>query len=250
VLDSSGNPDSSIAPVFKTNEDITLESQRVLLTQLAAADPEKYMAAAITAGHSAAALKATIDHQRATEINQAKNLELTGAKLTQAIKAADQHHAESMARLKQMGESLGRPLGVSDDGTKLLYENPKGGKLIEIPVPEGFSKLFPKVTGDKPVREIPAETVKAFTTRYFAEGVTPEVQLAMRTDNPAIAAAAGLGVPNFGAIPARTSGGSDATSGAGSALIDEPPAPRSRAGAGNPAAELGCKYTPAVMDAG
>ena len=251
VLDRDGNPDPSKAPVFKTNEEITLESQRVLLTQLAAADPEKYMAAAMTAGHSAAALKATIDHQRVTEINQAKTLALTGKRLDQAIKAADQHHAEAMARLKQMGESLGRPLGVSDDGTKLLYDNPKGGRLIEIPVPDGFSKLFPKVTGDKPVREIPAETVRAFSTRYFAEGVTPEAQLAMRTDNPAIAAAAGIGVtPNFGAIPARPSGSSESASGAGGALVEEPPTPRRGAGAGNPAMGLGRTYTPPVMDAG
>jgi hypothetical protein len=38
------------------------------------------------------------------------------------------------------------PLGLSDDGTKILGR--VGGKLVEQPVPAGYSKgLFPKVTG-------------------------------------------------------------------------------------------------------
>jgi hypothetical protein len=67
------------------------------------------------------------------------------------------------------------PLGLSDDGTKILGR--VGGKLVEQPVPAGYSKgLFPKVTGtSSPKRD---ETLKewALVERDLMKNETkPEV---------------------------------------------------------------------------
>lgn len=39
------------------------------------------------------------------------------------------------------------PIGLSDDGTKILGR--LGGNVVEKPVPAGYKKLFPKVTGER-----------------------------------------------------------------------------------------------------
>jgi hypothetical protein len=44
------------------------------------------------------------------------------------------------------GAGLGQMVGMSDDGTKALFVNPRGG-ISEQPLPAGYSKLFPKTTG-------------------------------------------------------------------------------------------------------
>lgn len=60
---------------------------------------------------------------------------------------------------------LGQVMGMSDDGTQVIMNTPSG--LVAAPVPPGFSKLFPKVTGEKP----PGPDLKFVKTEaggYFA----------------------------------------------------------------------------------
>lgn len=58
---------------------------------------------------------------------------------------------------------IGTPIGMSDDGSKMLFSNPRGG-LSVMDIPPGFSKLFPKVSGSQ--RPIDPELVKAAATEY------------------------------------------------------------------------------------
>lgn len=48
------------------------------------------------------------------------------------------------------------PIGLSDDGTRMLGR--QGSGVREVPVPEGYKSLFPKVTGEKGPR--PAKFLK------------------------------------------------------------------------------------------
>jgi hypothetical protein len=58
------------------------------------------------------------------------------------------------------------PIGLSDDGKRILGR--QGGGVREVPVPDGYTSLFPKVTGDKGAR--PARFLKGEDGTHTAYG--------------------------------------------------------------------------------
>ena len=51
------------------------------------------------------------------------------------------------------------PIGLSDDSTRILGR--VGSRLVEQPVPSGYSKMFPKVTGERPTRPTATKFLKS-----------------------------------------------------------------------------------------
>lgn len=66
--------------------------------------------------------------------------------------AAAMHRAQAAAAGAAYN-GLGTPIGMSDDGTKMLMNNPKGGMSV-VDVPPGFSGVFNKVSGAKAAPDI------------------------------------------------------------------------------------------------
>lgn len=59
------------------------------------------------------------------------------------------------------------PIGLSDDGRRVLGIN--GGRLVEQPVPEGYSGMFPKTTGIRPQQTKPPKPIGMNEVQKFVE---------------------------------------------------------------------------------
>lgn len=65
------------------------------------------------------------------------------------------------------------PIGVSDDGTRILGR--QGGGVREVPIPAGYDKgLFPKVTGVKPERDAAQKAWLDAESKMIAGGYKPD----------------------------------------------------------------------------
>lgn len=74
-------------------------------------------------------------------------LGIYGARNALDQKEFDAKNAGGMFTRQPTAADLFQPLGLSDDGKRVVGR--VGGNLVEREVPDGYSKLFPKVTGDK-----------------------------------------------------------------------------------------------------
>lgn len=64
------------------------------------------------------------------------------------------------------------PIGLSDDGTRILGR--QGGGIREVPVPAGYKGLFPRVTGAKPERDAVQKAWLDAESKLIAGGYKPD----------------------------------------------------------------------------
>lgn len=64
------------------------------------------------------------------------------------------------------------PIGLSDDGTRILGR--QGGGIREVPLPPGYKGLFPKVTGAKPERDAAQKAWMDAESKLIAAGYKPD----------------------------------------------------------------------------